>query len=1012
MTEQRCPKCNEPYPAGAASCPSCGAPLVRICPTCGARRAWNVAVCPRCSARAEDQRTFTALFDEVPRERIQGRYAVQDVLAQGRVGRVLRAVDRHEANRPVALKELPLVRLFRPDERREALAALFHQVERWRNVGHPALPRIDDAFTLGERVYIVMELVPGWDGARLIDERSVGVTPELARNWGAQLCDLLAALHASEPPLDVAFLAPEHVLITPQGQVKLVGLGLGRLVAPTTYGPYGSTSGYAAPELATSFPSPRSDIYAVGRLLYALLARVDLARGQTQAPPLQRAMPGISSQLVKAIARAAHRDSNLRFASARQFGRALWDPTYGPLVPIDNWYATARRTPEEQVAAPTTPRQAPATPSAPAETMESLGFAADARFGRRPQSAPAQAAAASPVARGALSVQPRQFVVSDLKPAEKRRLVLSLRNVGSVEVTGRVISHVSWLSAPAKAFTLPVGKQAKVLLTLDANALPAGKTIEPQALSLESNASPVWVGVTVDIASGPQLVVEPERFDLGALQTDTPQPLTLTIRNAGRQTMAGTVASRVPWLRVDRPDFRCLPGRAVDVTVILLPERLGKGPVAVADALVIASDGGQAQIEVRAWRPRPALELGATHMDLGTCRQGEVAERYLIVSNPGDGVLEGAVRSLVPWLQAHPREFTVAPGEMTQLTVSADLAGLPDGRLDIAQALRVQSNAGTQSMSLRVVVSAPRLVLSRETLDWGAVPYGERAELPLVISNGGTAPLELGLSTLVPCLSLDQTALTLAPGESRTVRLTADTQRFGQGQAIEAEPALRLTQASAILDLPASITVVKPALRVEPEVIDWGYIDPAVAERREVTLINDGNGRLAWAATTAAPWVELAPTQGVCAPGEQQTIALTAYGLMLPLEAEGDESSLVINSDGGRAKVTLRIAKAHPLIAADTALLILGPSINLAPVSGSLRVFNHGLGLLRGSVSASEPWLAVDRVSFECPTGRSTEINVHVDPAELPSEEGDLMATLDLTSNGGDLSIDVSLRVE
>ena len=168
-------------------------------------------------------------------------------------------------------------------------------------------------------------------------------------------------------------------MVAPDGQVKLVGLGLGRFVAPTQYGPYGSMPGYGAPELEGAFPSPRSDVFAVGRLLYALLIGADLAKGMGRAMPLQRAAPGISTQLVKAIARAAHRDPTHRYASARQLGRALWDETYGPLAPIPNWYQSARRAPN-----PDAPLRAPVRAEAGGQSMEDLGFAADDRFGKRP----------------------------------------------------------------------------------------------------------------------------------------------------------------------------------------------------------------------------------------------------------------------------------------------------------------------------------------------------------------------------------------------------------------------------------------------------------------------------------------------------------------------------------------------------------------------------------------------------------------------------------------------------
>ena len=122
------------------------------------------------------------------------------------------------------------------------------------------------------------------------------------------------------------------------------------------------------PNLTQAFRGPRSDVYAVARVLYALLAGVDLARQGSQAAPLQRTVPGIATQLVKAIARAAHRDPQRRFASTRQFRRALWDETYGPLESIDNWYQTAKRSAPDVTSRPV-PSQ-----SSGVQTMEDLGL--------------------------------------------------------------------------------------------------------------------------------------------------------------------------------------------------------------------------------------------------------------------------------------------------------------------------------------------------------------------------------------------------------------------------------------------------------------------------------------------------------------------------------------------------------------------------------------------------------------------------------------------------------------
>ena len=93
-------------------------------------------------------------------------------------------------------------------------------------------------------------------------------------------------------------------MVSAAGEVKIIDLGLTALFMPRTFGPYGSVTGYAAPELKTGKPSAETDQFAVGRILYALLTERLLEMG-SKPVPLQRAVPGISQQLVKTIARGS-----------------------------------------------------------------------------------------------------------------------------------------------------------------------------------------------------------------------------------------------------------------------------------------------------------------------------------------------------------------------------------------------------------------------------------------------------------------------------------------------------------------------------------------------------------------------------------------------------------------------------------------------------------------------------------------------------------------------------------
>jgi serine/threonine protein kinase len=942
---------------------------------------------------------FASLFRQTPGQRIRGRYMVQETLAASRVSTVYRVLDA-QSGTACALKELTTTALFRPEERREAELALQQTYERWSELRHPALPRLFALHSEPERHYVVMEFVPGLSLKRIIVQGRLRVTPDLARNWGAQLCGLLSYLHEQEPPQLVPFLAPGHIMVTPEGEVKLVDLGLTRFFSAGSYGPLGSIRGYAAPELGDGVCDARSDLFSLGRVLYALLIGRLLETRPPQQLPLSQVVPGISTQLVKVIARAAHRDLARRFGSARELREALWDELSGPLTPLADWM---------QQALAAQPSPVPATRALPSasDVLVQAGYERDARFVSPVPVEPSPAGEA----RARLSVHPHSYEFGDLQPAETRRLVLSVRNSGDGELVGHVTSHVSWITAPTRVWRLPPGKQAKLILSVHAGLLAPGRTTEPQAVSIETNGGRQWIGVTADIPSGPALNVEQPILDFGSFQGGEERSLPLGLGNRGRQPLSGSVASRVPWLRVPQATFRCPPGQTTRVAVTIVPERLPRGQQQVPGALLVDSDGGQEQVEVRAWRTRPELDIGATHMDFGALLHGEVAERFLYVGNSGDSPLEGTVRSVVPWLQVSPREFTCAPGEMAQVTVSADSVGLPDGALDLPQAVRLQSNGGAATLSLHMLVHAPRMALETAELAFGNVPLGEARERQLTIRNDGSAQLQASLQPLVPWLVLSQNQVVCEPDQRATITVRADTAAFTHGQEIIQPAALRLVSGASITEVPASMIVLQPSLRVEPTELDFGYVDRAQPEAVTLSVHNDGTGKLAWNAQTDAVWVEFSERSGVCEAGESTRLTVTAYGLALESGVDAAKATLVINSDGGRAKIPLRIALAAPRLEIDTVFLDLGRSVNLANVNGSFRVFNRGLGLLRGSIASGETWLTVDRASFECPMGRSVEVRVSTDMEEFPKDALRASGLVRVLSSGGTGDVEASVQV-
>lgn len=256
---------------------------------------------------------------------LNGRYRIVDILGQGGMGSVYRALDEN-LGVEVAVKE----NLFTTDEyarqfRLEAviLASLRHQ----------NLPRVTDHFVVeNQGQYLVMDYIEGED-LRQRMERITTIPEEDAILVGAAVCDALTYLHTRKPPVLHRDIKPGNIKITPDGRVYLVDFGLAKLVQgsqTTTTGARAMTPGYSPPEqYGTARTDPRSDIYSLGATLYAALTSVipedGLARvmDNVQLTPIRKHSPKVSRRLAAAIEKAMEAYPDDRYQNADEFRRSL-----------------------------------------------------------------------------------------------------------------------------------------------------------------------------------------------------------------------------------------------------------------------------------------------------------------------------------------------------------------------------------------------------------------------------------------------------------------------------------------------------------------------------------------------------------------------------------------------------------------------------------------------------------------------------------------------------------------
>ena len=186
---------------------------------------------------------------------LKERYRILDILGQGGMGAVYRAMDE-SLDVIVAIKENSfLTDDYARQFQREAkiLASL----------RHPNLPRVFDYFVINQKAqYLVMDFIEG-DDLRQWMSREEDITELEALQIGIAICDALIYLHSQDPPIIHRDIKPGNVKITPDGKVVLVDFGLVKLLDEkeiTTTAARAMTPGYSPPEQYGDSPTDHRDM--------------------------------------------------------------------------------------------------------------------------------------------------------------------------------------------------------------------------------------------------------------------------------------------------------------------------------------------------------------------------------------------------------------------------------------------------------------------------------------------------------------------------------------------------------------------------------------------------------------------------------------------------------------------------------------------------------------------------------------------------------------------------------
>ncbi len=263
------------------------------------------------------------------------RYRVERELGRGGMG-VVYAAHHLMMDRRVALKLINRAVLDHPD----ALARFHAEVRNAAKLAHPNIVVAHDAEQAGDLHMLVMEFVEGDDLAKVLAKRGPLPIPNACD------CARQAALglqHAFEKGMVHRDVKPQNLMLTPQGQVKVLDFGLARVTEEcgqggglTRDGAFMGTPEYVSPEQATDARTAdiRADIYSLGCTLYALLAgrppfregaamKTVLAQREKEPPPLPSLRPEVSAELWSVVAKMLAKNPEKRYQTPEAVARAL-----------------------------------------------------------------------------------------------------------------------------------------------------------------------------------------------------------------------------------------------------------------------------------------------------------------------------------------------------------------------------------------------------------------------------------------------------------------------------------------------------------------------------------------------------------------------------------------------------------------------------------------------------------------------------------------------------------------
>lgn len=203
--------------------------------------------------------------------------------------------------------------------KRRAIQNIQREANLLKSFDHNNIVRYRDLFIEGSRAYLVMERIFG-ETLRSLVLRDGAFPADRVIALAQQMCELLEFLHGSEPPVIHRDFTPENLMLSDDGQLKLIDFNVAHRLESTSTRTVVGKHAYVPPEQFRGKPTVQSDVYALGATMYFLLT------GKDPEPITRSDLTGdvvCPTGLAHVIAKATEPDAAARYYSAAELKAAL-----------------------------------------------------------------------------------------------------------------------------------------------------------------------------------------------------------------------------------------------------------------------------------------------------------------------------------------------------------------------------------------------------------------------------------------------------------------------------------------------------------------------------------------------------------------------------------------------------------------------------------------------------------------------------------------------------------------